>query len=172
MQSVDCRQALEQALANLQAAIHESDAQITHDPLPTIQANPTQIVQLFQNLIGNAIKFHGLEPPRIHVSCEQGTSQWTFSVQDNGIGMDAKHVSKIFDAFKRLHAESVFPGTGIGLSICRGIVERHGGRIWSESEKGKGSVFRFTIPKSLPVNHSAASPSSSTNAIGQSSQSA
>jgi PAS domain S-box-containing protein len=143
---VDCQDAYEQAIANLHAAIVESDAVITCDPLPTIRANQTQMVQLFQNLIGNAIKFRGVNPPRIHVSCEGDDGQWKFSVRDNGIGMDEKNLNRVFDAFHRLHADSAIPGAGIGLSICRGIVERHDGQIWVESEKGKGSVFRFVIP--------------------------
>jgi PAS domain S-box-containing protein len=147
LHSVDCQDVFEQAMANLHAAVVESNSQITRDPLPTIQANKTHMVQLFQNLIGNAIKFQRVDPLRVHVSCEQGEEQWKFSIRDNGIGMDAEHLHKVFDAFQRLHADSVFPGTGLGLSICRGIVERHGGRVWVESEKDKGSVFRFTIPQ-------------------------
>jgi PAS domain S-box-containing protein len=160
-QPVDCHDVLEQALSNLHAAIAENDAQITHDPLPTIQADKTQMVQLFQNLIGNALKFQGVGSPHIHVSCRHGEEDWEFSVRDNGIGMDADHVHKIFDAFQRLHADSVFPGTGIGLSICRGVVERHGGRVWVESEEGKGSVFRFTISR-YPAGQPAAACSSAT----------
>ncbi len=146
-QAVDCQEVFEQALSNLHAAIVEHDAQITHDSLPTISANKTQMVQLFQNLIGNALKFQGEGPPRIHVSSEDGAGEWTFSIRDNGIGIDAKDLHKVFSAFQRLHADSVFPGTGIGLSICRGVAERHGGRVWAESEKGRGSVFHFAILK-------------------------
>jgi PAS domain S-box-containing protein len=147
IQVVDCEDVIREAVANLHGAIVENQARITHDPLPTIQANRTQMVQLFQNLLGNAVKFHAVESPRVHVACREESGQWEFEVRDNGIGMSAQHLHKIFDAFQRLHADSVFPGTGIGLSTCRSIVEHHGGRIWVESEKGKGSVFQFTIPK-------------------------
>jgi PAS domain S-box-containing protein len=144
--AVDSKLALQQAIDNLHSAIQESGAEVTYDPLPTVQANEIQLVHVFQNLIGNAIKFARDDPPRIHVDAEQVEQAWRFSVRDNGIGMDAKDLTKIFDVFRRLHAQNVFPGTGIGLAICKAVVERHGGRIWAESEKGVGSVFYFTIP--------------------------
>ena len=146
-QRVSCPAVLEQALANLRAEIKQSGAQVSSDSLPTVSGNATQLTQLFQNLIGNAIKFCRLETPRVHVSAAHTEAGWEFAVRDNGIGMDAADLEKIFKPFQRLHAQEIFPGTGIGLAICRTIVERHGGRIWVESEKGRGSVFRFLLPE-------------------------
>lgn len=134
------------ALHNLQTAVEEHHAVATHDPLPTIMADERQLVQLFQNLIGNAIKFHGKEPPRIHVSAQQKAGEWVFSVRDNGIGVDPQYADRIFLLFQRLHNRAEYPGTGIGLAICKKIVERHGGRIWVESRLGQGAAFYFTIP--------------------------
>lgn len=143
---VDSKEVLDLALENLQVAIEESSAIVTHDPLPTVLADDLQIGQLYQNLISNAIKFHGEEPPRIHVSAEQKENEWLFSVRDNGIGIDSKYTESIFTVFQRLHKKSEYPGTGLGLAISKKIVERHGGQIWVESESGKGSTFYFTIP--------------------------
>jgi PAS domain S-box-containing protein len=148
----NCETIVDQALTNLQVAIQESGATITRDPLPTLMADDVQLVQLFQNLIGNAIKFHGAAPPHVHVSAQKTsevskTSEvWKFSVRDNGIGIDMQFAGRIFGIFQRLHARGEYPGTGIGLAICQRIVERHDGRIWVESEPGKGSTFYFTIP--------------------------
>lgn len=142
----DCGEVLESAMANLKAAIEESGAIIGHDPLPTIPCDGSQFVQLFQNLVGNAIKFRGEEPPRIHVSAVKRERDWLFSVRDNGIGIDSRFRERIFLVFQRLHTRRKFPGTGIGLSICKRVVVRHGGEIWVESEPGKGSTFYFTIP--------------------------
>ncbi len=112
----------------------------------------TQLVQVFQNLIFNGIKFHNEEAPKIHIAAKKKASEWVFSVQDNGIGIDPQYSEKIFEIFKRLHTKEKYPGTGIGLSICKRIIERHGGRIWLESELGKGSTFYFTLPvESLKV---------------------
>jgi PAS domain S-box-containing protein len=149
-QAVDCSQVFEHAVKNLHAAIEENDAKVTCDTLPTIHGNATQLVQLFQNLIGNAIKFRRADAPRVHVTTQRSDEGWHFQVRDNGIGIEATHLDKIFDVFQRLHSEAEFPGTGIGLAICKAIVERHGGRIWIESEKGKGSIFHFTIPVRPP----------------------
>jgi PAS domain S-box-containing protein len=142
----DCTGVLDQAIANLKAAIEESGAVVTHDPLPIVMADNLQLVQLFQNLIGNAIKFHGKEPLRVHVSAGQKENEWVISVRDNGIGIDHQYAERIFVIFQRLHTKEEYPGTGIGLAICKKIVERRGGRIWVESQPGIGSTFYFTIP--------------------------
>jgi len=141
----DCAAALGQALTNLRATIEASGAVVTHDPLPTLRADKTQIAQVFQNLIGNAIKFHGDKPPHVHVSAEPRESEWVFGAHDDGIGIDPKYLDRIFAIFQRLHTREEYPGTGIGLAICKKVAERHGGRIWVESELGKGSTFFFTI---------------------------
>jgi light-regulated signal transduction histidine kinase (bacteriophytochrome) len=143
--TVDGEVLLGQALENLTLAVQENGAEVTHDPLPQIVGDPTQLVQVFQNLIGNAIKFGSEEPPRIHVSARRREGEWIFSVRDNGIGLDPEYSERIFIAFQRLGRRE-YPGTGIGLSICKAIVERHNGRIWVESELGKGATFYFTIP--------------------------
>jgi light-regulated signal transduction histidine kinase (bacteriophytochrome) len=145
-QPTDCGRVLTQTLANLRTAITESQAVVTNDNLPSIMADETQMAQLFQNLIGNAIKFHGDRPPRIHLSARQEEDGWLFSVKDNGIGIDPAQGERIFVVFRRLHQRDEYPGTGIGLAICKRIVERHGGRIWVESNSDSGSTFYFTIP--------------------------
>jgi two-component system, LuxR family, sensor kinase FixL len=137
---------LKQAIANLEAAIEEAGAVVTHDRLPIAKADPIQMTQLFQNFLSNAIKFRSQQPPRIHVSVRREAGHWTFSVKDNGIGMQPEYFERIFIIFQRLHTRTEYPGTGIGLAICKKIVERHGGRIWVESEPGQGSTFTFTIP--------------------------
>ena len=142
----DAGAALQRALDNLQTSIQESAAEITHGELPTVRADGTQLAQLFQNLIGNALKFRGAAPPKIHVDARREENVWHFSVRDNGIGIDSKHQDRIFLIFQRLHSRQQYPGTGIGLAICKRIVDRHGGRIWVESEPGQGATFHFTIP--------------------------
>ncbi len=137
---------LNQVLSNLELYIKENKATVSHGSLPEVMADSTQLVQVFQNLIINGIKFHSEEAPKIHISAEKKASEWVFSVQDNGIGIDPQYSEKIFEVFKRLHKKEEYPGTGIGLAICKKIVERHGGRIWVESELGKGSTFYFTLP--------------------------
>jgi len=143
---INCEAIFDRAIANLREAIEESDAAVNHDALPIVMADESQLIQLFQNLIGNAIKFREEESPGVHVSIEKKENEWLFSVQDNGIGIDPEHFERIFMICQRLHSEADYPGTGIGLSICKRIVERHGGRIWVNSEPGKGSTFYFTIP--------------------------
>jgi light-regulated signal transduction histidine kinase (bacteriophytochrome) len=141
-----CSSVLEEALDNLGIALRESGAEIRRDPLPTLTVDRSQMVQLFQNLVGNALKFRGGERTRIRVSARQNGEEWIFSVADNGIGIDPKYFDRIFTIFQRLHGKIEYPGTGIGLAICKKIVERHGGRIWLESELGKGCTFFFTLP--------------------------
>ena len=147
LSSYSLDQDIETALTQLQGLIAESQAVVTHDPLPTIQVDQGQMVRLFQNLIGNALKYRKPDvPPVIHVSAQQQDSMWMITVQDNGIGFDAQDAKQIFSPFKRLHAEQDYPGSGVGLAICRRIVERHGGRIWADSQPGQGASFHFTLP--------------------------
>jgi light-regulated signal transduction histidine kinase (bacteriophytochrome) len=146
--SADLQAVLERALDNLAPAITAAQATITHDALPALSVDVTQIMQLFQNLIGNALKFHGESPPRIHVGAQSEPGRWVFSVRDNGIGIEPQYYEKIFHIFQRLHTRKDYPGTGIGLAICKRIVERHGGTIWVESQPGQGSTFFFAIPDS------------------------
>jgi len=141
----DVNRVLNRALLNLQVAIAEAQAQITHDPLPSLLADEVQLTQLFQNLISNAIKFRSERPPAIHVSAREENGGWHFVVRDNGIGVPVEHSERIFVIFQRLHGRGKYPGTGIGLSLCKKIVERHGGRIWVESQVGQGTEFHFTI---------------------------
>ncbi len=145
-ESTDCAVFFEQAITNLKGTIGESGAVVTCGKLPTVMADKSQIGQLLQNLVGNAIKYHGVEPPRVHVSAEQKGEEWVFAVRDNGIGIDPQYADRIFVIFQRLHTREEYTGTGIGLAICKKIVERHGGRIWLESLLGSGATFYFTIP--------------------------
>ncbi len=143
---VELEEVLRMALANLQPAVEEAKARITHDRLPRLHGDAQQLMRLFQNLIGNAVKYRGKEPPRIHVSVQENEgTKITLGVQDNGIGMDMKVAERIFRVFTRLHEAGEYPGTGIGLAICKKIVERHGGRIWVKSEPGQGSAFFVTL---------------------------
>ena len=141
----DCNIILEKTLANLMLEITESGAVITAASLPTVSGDSTQLIQLFQNLIGNAIKYSN-KTPHIHISAERKNGEWLFRVSDNGIGIDSNQFQRIFEIFQRLHTRDQYSGTGIGLAICKKIVERHGGRIWVESETDKGSSFLFTLP--------------------------
>jgi PAS domain S-box-containing protein len=146
-ESTDCGQVLEEALANLAVAIGESNAEVTHSVLPTVSGDSTQLTQLFQNLIGNGLKFRGELPPKIHIGAALKKGEWFFSVADNGIGMEPQFFERVFQVFQRLHTRKKYQGTGIGLAICKKVVERHGGHIWIESEPGKGATFCFTIPE-------------------------
>ena len=143
---IDCRDVFDRAVSNLTVAIREQGATVKAGPLPTIMGDAVQLTQLFQNLIGNALKFRGPESPLIEVAAASHCDGWLFSVRDNGIGIDSQFFERIFAVFQRLHRKEDYPGTGIGLAICRKIVERHGGRIWVESEWGKGATFYFTMP--------------------------
>jgi light-regulated signal transduction histidine kinase (bacteriophytochrome) len=142
----DTAQLLQRALFNLQRSIKENQAKVTWGALPTVPVDGTQLTQVFQNLIGNAIKFHGHQPPQIHVDAWRNDKFWEFTVKDNGLGIDPEYSDKIFVIFQRLHAKEKYPGTGIGLAICKKIVERHGGKIWVESQEGQGATFHFTLP--------------------------
>jgi len=138
---------LRKAITNLRAAIDESSAAVTWDPLPAVDADEVQLAQLFQNLIGNALKFRGPGVPRIHVAAADQDGDWHLTVADNGIGIEPQYFERIFMLFQRLHTMGDYPGTGIGLAICKKVVERHGGRIWVSSTPGEGSQFHFTLPK-------------------------
>jgi PAS domain S-box-containing protein len=153
----DCTAVLEHTLVYLRMTIDETGAVITHDPLPTVLADTTQLTQLFQNLLGNAIKYRSQDVPRVHVSAVRQDSGWRFAVRDNGIGIDPPQAKRIFEIFQRLHSREEYPGTGIGLAICKKIVERHGGHIWVESAPGQGSTFYFTLPAS-ETSHDSAAP--------------
>jgi signal transduction histidine kinase len=137
---------VDRAVANLEFAIQDTQALVSHDDLPEIMADSLQMMQLFQNLIGNGIKFKGAEPPRVHISAVRNGAGWTFSVRDNGIGFEPQYADRIFAVFQRLHSRDEYQGNGIGLAICRKIVERHKGRIWAESIPGSGATFYFTMP--------------------------
>ena len=142
----NCDTVLDLTLANLQFAIEENSARVTHDPLPTVLADPSQMAQLFQNLIANAIKFRGEDSPYVHIAAEKHENEWLFSIRDNGPGIEEEYKERIFEIFQRLHGRNDYPGTGIGLAICKKIVERHGGRMWVVSDPGGGSIFYFTFP--------------------------
>jgi light-regulated signal transduction histidine kinase (bacteriophytochrome) len=142
---VNCEHVVEQAMANLKIAIEESEAAVSYDVLPTVMGDEGQLVQLFQNLIGNAIKFRREEPPKVHIWARRRNSVVTFSVNDNGIGINPQHSQSIFEIFRRLHTREEYPGTGMGLAICKKIVERHGGHISVQSQPGQGSTFDFSV---------------------------
>jgi light-regulated signal transduction histidine kinase (bacteriophytochrome) len=144
--SVSSEDLLKEALANLQFLIEESGANIKSESLPMIKGDSTQLVMVFQNLLGNAIKFRGSEPPCIHIGIRQEAGEWIFSVRDNGIGIDPKFAERIFIIFQRLNDRTAYPGTGIGLAICKRVIQRHGGRIWVQSRPGEGATFFFTVP--------------------------
>lgn len=141
----DCEAVFADAMSNLGSAMQENGATVTHDPLPTVMADRNQLSRLFQNLLSNAIKFRATDPPVVHVSARRDGNQWLFSVRDNGIGIDPAQFERVFLIFQRLHGKSEYSGMGVGLAICKKIVERHGGKIWIESQAGKGSTFYFTL---------------------------
>lgn len=142
----DMNAILDQVREGLGATITELGAVVSSDPLPTLNANPSQMMQLLQNLVANALKFHGPEPPHVHVSAVKVDGTWEFSIKDNGIGIDPKYRDKLFKLFSRLHTQDEYEGTGIGLATVKRIVERHDGRVWFDSEPGKGTTFHFTLP--------------------------
>jgi len=153
LELVDCDLIVKKAISNLDVSIRESGAQVQVGPMPTVMANKVELVQVFQNLVGNAIKYHGEAMPRVDVHAESRGDEWLFHVKDNGIGIPPEHCGKVFEAFHRLHGEEEYPGTGIGLATCKKIVERLDGRIWVESQEGAGSEFLFTIPqRGLPAS--------------------
>ncbi|SRR5579884_50819 len=142
----DCQAICARAIEGLRAAIEESAAVVTYGPLPALLADPARLSQLFSNLIGNALKFRAEQPPHVHISADRKGSEWLFAVRDNGIGIDPAHAEKIFEIFQRLHGKQQYPGTGVGLALCKMIVQSHGGRIWVESQPGQGATFYFTLP--------------------------
>jgi light-regulated signal transduction histidine kinase (bacteriophytochrome) len=144
--STDVNVVVSRVLRDLQGTIDGSRAVVTRDDLPTVDADAVQLGEVFQNLIANALKFRGAEDPRVRVSAERDGNTWRFAVRDNGIGIEPRHAERIFVIFQRLHARADYPGTGIGLAICKRIVERHGGKIWVDSRPGAGSTFSFTLP--------------------------
>ncbi|HYV48574.1 MAG TPA: MASE1 domain-containing protein [Myxococcaceae bacterium] len=146
-QEVETSEVLRAVMSNLSMAVKESGAVVTNDALPRLQCDPTQLTQLLQNLVANAIKFHGDKSPEVHVSAEQKDGEWIFCVRDNGIGIDPQYFERIFTIFQRLHTRRAYPGSGIGLAICKKIVSIHGGRIWVESAAGMGARFYFTYPR-------------------------
>jgi light-regulated signal transduction histidine kinase (bacteriophytochrome) len=147
MTAVDSSAVLQYTLSNLAEAIRESDATVTYDPLPEVYMGEAHLQQVFQNLIGNALKYRKEDPPQIHISAVCQGAACRFSVQDNGIGIESQYKERIFGVFKRLHRDQKYRGTGIGLAICQRVVERYGGRIWVESIPGKGATFFFTVPE-------------------------
>ena len=152
MESVDLHAVLDAALANLKLAIGESHARLCVDPLPWVRGDELRLTQVLQNLIGNALKFRGGDPPHISISAQREGNHWRLSVQDNGIGIDPQYFERIFVVFQRLHTQAEYPGTGIGLALCQRILELHGGKIWLESAAGRGTTFHFTL---LPAEESA-----------------
>ena len=151
LEQVPAGRIVDQALEALAGAIEETHAEITVGELPVVLADRANLCRVFQNLVGNAVKFTGDETPRVSIDAEHEDGHWRFSVRDNGIGMDSKNAERIFEPFQRLHGEEDYPGTGIGLAVCERIVDQHGGRIWVSSRQGEGSVFHFTLPAALPA---------------------
>jgi light-regulated signal transduction histidine kinase (bacteriophytochrome) len=149
-EEIDASEVLKKTLLNLEVAIRDSGASVSSSALPRVRMHTFQLEQVFQNLIANAIRYRSTLPPRIHIGAELQGKEWLFSVQDNGIGIESQYKEQIFGIFKRLHSAAQYPGTGMGLAICQRVVERAGGRIWVESESGRGSTFYFTVPFGEP----------------------
>jgi light-regulated signal transduction histidine kinase (bacteriophytochrome) len=147
LEAVPLERALDAALANLKTALTESHARVTVDALPLVKADAGQLTQVFQNLVGNAIKFRGEQALEIHIGADKIEDGWRLWVRDNGMGIEPQYFERIFLLFQRLHTRSAFPGTGIGLALCKKIIERHGGKIWVESELNHGATFFFTLPE-------------------------
>jgi len=143
---VDGGEIAAQAVANLGPAIEETGAEIEVGPLPSVRGEPALLAAVFQNLLGNAVKFHGEDPPRVTLTAERDGDFWTFTCADNGIGIEPEYAERVFVIFQRLHPKDAYPGTGIGLAMCRKIIEYHGGRIWLDTDADRGTVFRFTLP--------------------------
>jgi light-regulated signal transduction histidine kinase (bacteriophytochrome) len=146
LKATECRDVVGQAVKNLQAAVEESGAAVNFHGLPVVMADPSQLTQVFQNLIANAIKFRGAEKPLVQIEAEKKEHEWVFAVSDNGIGIPAESWEDIFVIFRRLHTRDEYAGNGIGLSICKKIIERHGGKIWIEAQGASGCCFKFTLP--------------------------
>ena len=153
---VDVNHVVDKAIANLRMALHKAGAAVSHDNLPVVTADEGQLVKLIQNLVSNAVKFRGEDAPRVDISAQkdENNTNWIFSIQDNGIGIEEKYKEQIFVILQRLHSRSAYPGTGIGLAICKRIVQRHSGRIWFDSIVGQGTVFYFTLPDNTKANKS------------------
>jgi len=145
---VDLNRVRDRVVETLDKEISDLDAEVTSDELPLVMADETQMEQLFQNLLSNSLKFHGAEPPRIQIAAAEKPDGWTLSFRDNGIGIAPRDAERIFQMFQRLHTQEEFPGTGIGLAVCKKIVDRHGGKIWVESSVGRGATFHVSLPKS------------------------
>ena len=137
---------MQQALENLELSIRDNNARMVYNNMPEVRADESQMIQVFQNLLGNALKFRNEVPPEVQINAERRGKEWIISVRDNGIGIDDEYKDRIFIVFQRLHSREQYPGTGIGLALCKKIVERHGGKIWVESESRKGSAFYFSLP--------------------------
>lgn len=147
---VDLEKVFTQTIDDLQVLIRETGGQVTHDPLPTVPADATSIARVFQNLVANGLKFRGDRPPKVHVWAQKEDGGWVFSVKDEGIGIDSRFHDRVFQLFRRLQPRHLYEGAGIGLAVCKRVVEAHGGRIWVESQPGQGAVFRFTLPERAP----------------------
>jgi light-regulated signal transduction histidine kinase (bacteriophytochrome) len=150
----DCNAVVAEVLITIKSAIEDSGAAVTTGFLPIVKGDSIQLALVFQNLVANALKFRRKEPPRIHIAAQQQGAEWVFAISDNGIGIEREYLARIFEIYQRLHTQEEYPGTGIGLAICKRIIEAHDGRIWAESVPGKGSTFYFTLPALSPISES------------------